>query len=127
MRTARRTFLLLLIIGAAGLSPAPLVGAQTPTDTAETPTDTAETDEPQDDTTDDTTGDTTDDTTGDTSGDTETRAQTQDDDLPTTGAPVWLFGASGLAVLLSGSILVGVDRRVRADLPAAYWEDHRDP
>lgn len=96
------------------------VAAQTPTDTAETPTDTAET--PTD--TAATPEDESQDTTASTSDDTQTRGQAEDDPLPSTGAPVWLFGASGLAILLSGSILLGVDRRIQANLPTAYWEDH---
>lgn len=116
-----RAILRMLVLGAlitAGVwtAAAPL-HAQTPTDTAETPTDTAETDDTTDDTQD---------TTADTSGDTEARAQTEDDDLPTTGVSVWLFGASGLAMLFSGSALLGVDRRIQASLPTAYWEAHTD-
>lgn len=101
MRTVRRTFLLLLIIGAAGLGPAHAVWAQTPTDTAETPDVTpTPTPEPAEDADADTDAD-------------DDAAAEDDDDLPTTGAPIWLYGMIGVNVLQLGWGLLLVEDRLR--------------
>lgn len=115
MRTILRMLVLVALVTMGAWAPAGPVHAQT--DTAETPTDTADTD----DTTD--TDDTDDEDAGDDEGATASTTQRgSDDDLPTTGAPVWLYAAAGAGLLHIGGGMLLAERRVRPD---AYWEDHR--
>lgn len=120
MRTTLRMLVLTALVTMGTWAVTGPVHAQTPTDTAETPTDTATTDDDGDD--EDMEEDEADEADEDAAAATAEQGD-DDDDLPTTGAPVWLFAATGAGLLHIGGGMLLAERRQRR--PDAYWEDHR--
>lgn len=49
-------------------------------------------------------------------------SQEQEDDLPATGTPVWLYAVAGAGVLHVGASMLVAEQRLRR--PDGYWEHH---
>lgn len=110
MIRARRALILAVLLAAASWVLAPATQAQ-PTDTAETPdatpTPTPESAEEED-------------------ADDDAAVQ-EDEDLPTTGAPIWVYGAIGVNVLQLGWGLLLVEDRLRRRGPQGRRRVRRSP